>query len=134
MTTSSGSDASDSTGSITGDAMSSGKAIIRRGKAKAPASVVEVRRSSRSNKYDSFKIPSVSDSKAKPSKVKPRIVPSAAAQAGQAVPDSLNEDNIPPPTPVQVLQHIGIIKCAIPPEEVTSEALMAEAEDGPSNA
>ena len=129
-----------SSGSVTtGSSGSSGNVVSeaatsRRSKAKAPESVMEVRQSNRSNKYDGFKTHSVSDSRARASRVKPRCIPSAAAPSSHGVPDSSKNDMIPPPTPVLVLQQIGISKCAIPPEEITAEVLLAEPEEGPSNA
>ena len=100
----------------------------------AHVDTVLLRRSARSNKYDGFKTHSVSDSRARASRVKPRCIPSAAAPSSHGVPDSSKNDMIPPPTPVPVLQQIGISKCAIPPEEITAEVLLAEPEEGPSNA
>ena len=115
--------------------LGAGTSVVRKGKAKAPASVLEVRRSNRSNKYDGFKVPSVSDTNPKPSKVKPRVVPSATDTPMEVVDHTVNQgDYIPPPTPIQVLQHIGISKCAIPPAEVSEEALMADSADGPPQA
>ena len=111
--------------------LGAGTSVVRKGKAKAPASVLEVRRSNRSNKYDGFKVPSVSDTKPKASKVKPRVVPSATDTPMEVVDHTVNQgDYILPPTPIQVLQHIGISKCAIPPAEVSEEALMADSADG----
>lgn len=57
--------------------VNTGTFVNRKGKAKAPICVSAVRRSNRSNKYDGFKIPSMTDSKVKNSKVKPRVTPKA---------------------------------------------------------
>lgn len=79
------------------------------------------------------------DNKAKHSKVKPRIVPSASKAVvinentcGNSEGPASLEDSVPPPTPITVLWQIGIQKCAIPPEEVSEDVLLANAEDGPS--
>ena len=50
----------------------------KRCKNKAPISVIQDRRSNRSNKYDGCKVPLITDSKAKTSKVKPRVIPNMA--------------------------------------------------------
>ena len=86
----------------------------RRGKAPAPESVIPLRRSSRSNKYDGFKVPPLSDTKTKVSKVKPRVIPSAASTATISEPSATSE--IPPPTTILVIQHIGTVMCGIPAE------------------
>ena len=98
----------------------------KRSKNKAPVSIASVHRSSRSNKYDGFKVHQVSDSKAKTSKVKPRVVPSALT-----IREVDDVEQIPPPTPVRVIQQISAVLCAIPTEELTDEALMASQEEEP---
>lgn len=68
----------------------------RKGKSVIPECAISLRRSARVNKYDGFRVPPISDSKAKTSKVKPRVVPSAPAAI------KINErtdDPVPPPTP-----------------------------------
>lgn len=88
-----------------------------------------LRRSTRANKYDGFKAPSMAEGRVQKSKVKPRQVPAAPNQAtttSAAAPT-------PPPTPIQMLQQIGTIKCGVPAEELTASKLMAELEDAPAS-
>lgn len=94
----------------------------RRTKALAPVITTEVRRSSRTNKYNGFRVPSLADTSPTSSKVKPRMTPSAGLSSA---PDNLS-DEIPPPTPLHIIQEIGVNRCAIPREELTDEALLAE--------
>ena len=115
-------------------ASSAGVSKGKRGKNKAPISVMQVRRSNRSNKYDGFKVPLISDSKAKTSKVKPRVIPNMASAV---VITELSDDHdaeVPPPLSIHEIQQIGSTRCAIPPEELTEEVLLADQEGGPSNA
>ena len=114
-------------------ASSAGMSKGKRGKNKAPISVMQVRRSNRSNKYDGFKVPLISDSKAKTSKVKPRVIPNMASAV---VITELSDDHdaeVPPPLSIHEIQQIGATRCAIPPEELTEEVLLADQEGGPSN-
>ena len=75
--------------------------MTRKGKGKAAELTLNVSRSSRSNKFDGFKIRQVTDTKKKPSKVKPRVVP-------DAVITKFNDVHIPPTTPMEVIQQVGI--------------------------
>ena len=70
----------------------------RKGKSVVPECYVSLRRSTRSNKYDGFKVPPLTDSKIKSSKVKPRHVPSALTISDTPV------EQIPPATPIEVIQ------------------------------
>lgn len=113
---------------------SSGVATSRRGKAKALDCVVSVRRSSRANKYDGFKVPPLTDSKMRSSKVKPRVIPNVASSVSNSeVSLAQRADGVPPPMPIPMIQQVGVQKCAIPPEELTAEALLADSEEGPSS-
>lgn len=104
----------------------------RKGKATAPESTITLRRSARSNKYDGFKVPPLSDTKLKTSKVKPRVIPSATSAN---IDSALSEaPEIPPPTAIPVIQHIGTVMCGIPAEELTDEHLQASSDDGPPSA
>ena len=108
--------------------------VGHRGKTVAPDCSIVLRRSTRSTKYDGFKVPSVADTPIRKSKVKPRIVPSASAAT---ISDNIEDTTAtapPPPTPIQVIQHIGTTLCAIPASELSEEALLSDKETGPSSA
>lgn len=94
----------------------------RRPKAVAPISTTEVRRSTRSNKYNGFRVTQPSDTRTASSKVKPRITPSAGSSSNT---EDRVSDEIPPPTPIPVLQAIGVNRCVVPAEELSEEALLA---------
>lgn len=96
----------------------------RRARAPAPISTAEVRRSNRSNKYNGFKINQVTDARPTISRVKPRLVPSIGSSSSA---QETHSDNAPP-TPVHVLQEIGINRCAVPAAELTEEILNAAPE------
>ena len=110
-------------------------AINKRGKNKAPLSVTSVRRSARSNKYDGFKVPPLTDSRTKISKVKPRVIPNAvSAVVISEITDEQPEDGeLPPPMTIEQIQHIAIQQCVVPPEEVTEDLLMADTGAGSSS-
>ena len=91
-----------------------------------PECAIALHRSARTNKYDGFKVHQVSDGKAKTSKVKPRVTPSALT-----IREVEDAEQIPPPTPIRLIQQIGTVLCAIPSEELTDEALMASQEEEP---
>ena len=100
--------------------------LTRKGKSVVPECDIALRRSARTNKYDGFKLHQVSDSKAKTSKVKPRVTPSALT-----IREVYDVEHIPPPTPIRMIQQIGTVLCVIPTEELTDEALMASQEEEP---
>jgi hypothetical protein len=104
----------------------------RRGKKLAPTTTIELRRSTRSNKYDGFHVPQPSDRRPYKSKVKPRVVP--AAQYSTAATQDTKDDSgdIPPSTPVPMMQEIGVQLCAIPEAKLSVEALNKPLE-GPSS-
>ena len=88
----------------------------------SPLVSTQVRRSSRSNKYDGFKVPSILDVKAKKSRVKKITVPSVIDQKMDKVANLQIQEagkgtsSTFPPTPIPVLQNIGIQRCGVPPE------------------
>lgn len=100
----------------------------RKGKAQAPTDCSQLRRSSRSNKYDGFKVHQPTDSRTHKSKVKPRVVPSAL-KINEAQGETADSDEIPPPTTISVMQAVGVQLCAVPEEELTEEALNMEIEE-----
>ena len=95
-------------------------ARTRRSKFQVPPITTEVRRSTRSTRYDGFRVPQISDVRAPASKVKPRQAPSASSSSSVFSPVQA-----PPPTPLRTMQEIGINRCAVPPSELTEEALLA---------
>lgn len=92
----------------------------RRSKAHAPLLSTEVRRSTRSTRYDGFRVPSLSETRTTVSKVKPRLIPSVAQSS------SSGGTEIPPPTPIPTMQDIGVHRCAIPPQELSEAMLLSE--------
>ena len=107
----------------------------KRGKNKAPLSVTSVCRSARSNKYDGFKVPPLTDSRTKISKVKPRVIPNAvsAVVISEITDDQPEDGELPPPMTIEQIQHIAVQQCAVPPEEVTEDLLMADTGAGSSS-
>ena len=106
----------------------------KRGKAKTPLIVSQVRGSSRSNKYDGFKVSLTTDSKAKVSKVKPRVIPNATSIVDITEHSDEQATEVPPPMSVSEIPQIGSHQCAIPLEELLEEVLLADQEGGPSHA
>ena len=104
-------------------ASSAGVSKGKRGKNKAPISVMQVHRSNRSNKYDGFKTYAPRDTRVASSKVRPRLMPSIGSSSNAPRTD----DAVPPPTPISTLVEIGVNRCAIPEAELTSDALLATA-------
>lgn len=111
--------------------MPSGPVVTRgrRTRAPAPISTTEVRRSNRSNKYNGFKTQQVTDTRPIISRVKPRLVPSIGSSSSAQVPQT----DVIPPTPVHVLQEIGINRCAVPAAELTEEILVAAPQPTPAS-
>ena len=107
-----------------------GGASSHRGKVQAPECEISLRRSARSNKYDGFWVHALTDTKKKQSKVKPCHTPSAPSLVIIRELDAEAGQEIPPPTPIQVIQQVGVQKCAIPPEELTEAALLGSKEAG----
>ena len=90
----------------------------------------QLRRSTRSTRYDGFRVPQPSDLKRGMSKVKPRKTPvvtrnlSATAPSGIPAVLDVSSEPVPAPTPIPVIQEIGIVRCGVPPEELNAEKLM----------
>lgn len=106
----------------------------KRSKSKAPVIVSQVHRSNRSNKYDGFKVSLITDSRPKTSKVRPRVTPNVASTVVITEISDEQAIEVPPPMSIPEIQQIGSHQCAIPPEELSEEVLLADLEDGPSNA
>jgi hypothetical protein len=99
-----------------------------------PSDTAMVRRSPRKNKYDGFKVHLVSNTKVIKSKVMPRKVPAikyTAKEKGKKVLQNEEEDLAP--TPVPVLQSIGVNLCGLHPSEVSSQKLLAEEVENEDN-
>ena len=105
-------------------------------KVDAPACTALVRRSTRATRYNGFKPSAPTDIKKVKSKVKSRKLPFASGMDGSAdqLVLAMNEpNNAPPPTPLSVLQNIGVMLCGVPPKEVSPKKLLAklQEEDNP---
>jgi len=92
----------------------------RRSKYQVPLVTTEVRRSTRSTRYDGFRVPQITEVRAPASKVKPRVISSVVPSSSAPV-----VDPPPPPIPLCLMQDIGINRCAVPPQELTEAALLA---------
>ena len=66
-----------------------------------PQVTTQVRRITRSNKFDGFKVPAITDVKEKKTKVKARKAPRIVDE--EETSDALDNDQLPPPTSVQLL-------------------------------
>jgi hypothetical protein len=90
-----------------------------------------VRRSPRNNIYKGFKVNMPTDSRKRKSKVVSRIVPDASFTPPKDVIEPAR-DEVPPPTPIPILQKIGVNICGITHEELEKDKLEKkddEAED-----
>ena len=61
------------------------------------------------------------------------MTPAAAPLQLRTSADPAHADNVPPPTPLAVMQAIGTQRCAVPAEELTEEALLAASVDNISS-
>ena len=104
----------------------------RKGKDPAPIDTSSLRRSTRSTKYDGFRVKVHDESRPSKSKVKPRVVPTMLPR-GAASDSKEPEFELPPPTPIPTMQNIGTQLCAIPAEELNEDMLTA-GEGGASSA
>ena len=88
---------------------------------KEPAHVdtVLLHRSARSNKYDGFRVPSITNKRATTSKVKPRRDPSLPGLSIGGTPSAGRHDKVsdavPPPTSIHAIQSIGTNMCGVHP-------------------
>jgi hypothetical protein len=95
-----------------------------------PECTSQVRRSSRSNKYDGFNHKNLSEARASKSKVKQRKVPAVkqkiqkSKKLPQNVVSQFDHSNLDA-TPIPVLQSIGVNLCGVPPEELAEGLLLA---------
>jgi hypothetical protein len=106
-----------------------------------PTSVALLRRSPRSNKYQGFKQQLITDKQSRKSQVKPSTViniePLPPSDSNVLPVDTIISDapraepgdQVPPPTPVHVLQQVAVNLCGVPEEEITQELLQAPPED-----
>ena len=88
-----------------------------------PLDTTAVRRSTRSNKYDGFKVNQITDSKRSKSRVKPRGTPFISAVSLAVAPVQVAVDACPPPTSVEELQQM-CNRCGIAPDALSSEKLL----------
>ncbi|KAE8778371.1 hypothetical protein D1007_48714 [Hordeum vulgare] len=100
-----------------------------KGKMTVRVDTTKLRRSSRSNKYDGFKVPPMADGHIRKSKVKPRVMPHIPILEDT----SALEMDVPPPTTITTMQAIGTHLCAIPEEELTASILLKEASGAATN-
>lgn len=101
---------------------------------------LNLRRSTRANKYDGFKVSHPTDAKKNTSKVKPRVTPSAtpAAKSGTALnaPNPLvdrPDQDIPPPTTLATMQDIGTRMCGVPLADLSPDKLLASLQEEEEN-
>lgn len=102
----------------------------------------QLRRSTRSTRYDGFRVPQPSDMKVHVSKVKNRVNPAITISSNATAPRSSDEQtvvtpvavDIPPPTTIQTIQCIGTNLCGIPAEELSPKKLLASMHAGNSDA
>lgn len=88
----------------------------------------QLRRSTRSTRYDGFRAPQPTDGKISVSKVKQRIKPVVTVNSKAAAPhnsDQKAEEAVPPPMAIQTIQCIGTNLCGIPAEDLSAEKLLA---------
>jgi hypothetical protein len=105
-------------------------AVCKEGKAKVKVTTA-VRRSPRNNIYKGFKVNMPTDSKKRKSKVMSRIVPDASFTPPKDIFEPPRDDSpVPPPTPIPILQKIGVNICGIPPEELEKDKLEKKDADG----
>ena len=99
---------------------------------KAPIDTTSLRRSSRSTKYDGFRIPQCTDMKKGQSRVKQRGEPSVICSSKATAPCAnlltsatpATGDQVPPPIPMPQLQFVGTTLYGIPPDDLSSQKLL----------
>lgn len=108
---------------------------------KAVGDTTQLRRNTRSTKYDGFRVPQVTDVKQPKSKVKPRVVPALSVKSkatnphteDQKTEDSTTIPELPPPTPIQTIQCIGTKLCGIPATDLSPRKLLASLQSADSS-
>lgn len=98
---------------------------------KAHVDTTLLRRSTRSTRYDGFRVPQPSDTKKVVSKVKPRNKP--VLQAKNAAALNIASLSAPPPTPIPTIQNIGTNMCGIHPDDLSPKKLLASLQDDASS-
>ena len=88
-----------------------------------PLDTTAIRRSTRSNKYDGFKINHAPDTKRSKSRVKPRETSFVTAVSLAAAHVQVVADACPPPTSIEELQQMGS-RCGIAQEALSPERLL----------
>ncbi|KAM0922039.1 hypothetical protein ACQ4PT_006447 [Festuca glaucescens] len=106
--------------------------LVQRGRKETVQVSSAVRRSLRNNIYKGFKVNMPTDSRKRKSKVAARIVPEASSTPPKDIIEPSREDSptIPPPTPISILQKIGVNICGIPPEELEKDKLEKKEDEG----
>ena len=113
--------------------------LIRRMMLKEPAHVdtVLLRHSARSNKYDGFRVPPLTDKRTTTSKVKPRKDPSLPGPSTTGAPNTRRHDKVsdtvPPRTSIHAIQSIGTNMCGVHPSQLSEDKLLATQEMHKSN-
>lgn len=108
---------------------------------KSHVDTAQLRRSTRSTRYDGFRVSQPSDNKKVVSKVKPRAVPKVHISTSATISaTSLNsgqgnlgaDSAVPPPTSITTIQNVGTNMCGIPPQDLSPKILLASLQEGPS--
>lgn len=100
---------------------------------KAAIDTSQLRRSTRSTRYDGFRVPQPTDAKPTVSKVKPRSVTTVTVKSLATAPhkslqlsdDAVSSSVMPPPTTIETIQCIGTRLCGIPASDLSPEELLA---------
>ena len=90
----------------------------------AHVDTVLLHRSARTNKYDGFRVPPVSDKRAATSKVKPRKHPFVPCSSSACGPKKVSHV-IPPPTSILAIQSIGTNMCGLHPSQLSKRKLLS---------
>mgnify|MGYP005829679009 CR=1 FL=1 len=98
-------------------------AVTNSRNAHVPLDTTAVRRSTRSNKYDGFKVNQANDIKQTRSRVRSRVMPSVQAISMAAAPTQVASVPCPPPTSIEEIQQVGG-RCGIAPEDLSVEKLL----------
>lgn len=97
---------------------------------KAPIDTAHLRRSTRSTRYDGFRVPQITDAKKYQTKVKQRVAPSVRCISMATDPHASpmaegKADAVPPDMPIQQIQYVGSVLCGIPAEDLSPQKLLA---------